>query len=110
MSILIKGMEIPKFCNACPMNMYEGQDGYLCRVLPGIKYYDELKPWKKKRKDCPLIEVPDSHGDLIDRDALIDAMFENLVEKTMIFGGQYVYTKTEIENAPTIIPASKGET
>ena len=60
MSIIIKGMEMPKDCNKCPMTV----DGY-CRIIgyPNgnaiIKRYKPL--W------CPLVEVPTPHGDLIDR-------------------------------------------
>lgn len=65
-------------------------------------------PKGMKQDDCPLIEVPDGHGRLIDADALMKC--DNLFGKMMMFGGQYVYTEQEIENAPTIIPADKEET
>ena len=47
--------------------------------------------------DCPLIEVPEPHGRLIDADALI-----NDHQRTWT-----TYDLQRIANAPTIIPASE---
>ena len=52
MSLLIRGMEMPKNCFICPFKNLE-----IC---------DE---------DCPLVEVP-PHGDLIDRMALLESIKE----------------------------------
>ena len=68
MSVLIKGMEMPMVCRTCQF--------LLC-----INHYDELGVCGRTRKDvtqikdkrdedCPLIEIPSEHGDLIDRDTL----------------------------------------
>lgn len=54
------------------------------------------------------VPVP-PHGRLIDADAL--PIYDKPIGKMMMFGGEYVYTQTAIDNAPTIIPADKeGET
>ena len=60
-------------------------------------------------KDVPTahaVELP-PHGDLIDRDALIKS--DRMVGKLMMYGGEYVYTQTEIDRAPAIIPADYEE-
>ena len=74
MSVVVKGMKIPKCCLDCPMNYY-------------LFYCEAVTPWKIitdktgtkiddngiyiTRPDwCPLVELPEKHGDLIDRDAL----------------------------------------
>ena len=128
MSILIKGMEMPKNCNECPMHFYEGQGICSCRVLSAIEDDEVLKPWKKKRKDCPLIEIP-PHGDLIDRDAFLaerrHLYCENCSRRKGMKNGKmkFVYdiggapcsacgygdVLDDIEDAPTIIPAEEGE-
>lgn len=69
MSILIKGMEMPMNCIVCPM-----QFGGMCyvqppeidepRVAPTVDQCVSRASW------CPLIEIPDGHGRLIDADAL----------------------------------------
>ena len=90
MSILIKGMDMPK-------------DGvYWCEIgvageIATITIHGEA------RKSFHLVSVP-THGDLIDRDKF---------RKTMFIGDQCLYSWDEIEDAidfaPTIIPASEGE-
>lgn len=96
MSILIKGMEMPKDCNKCPMTV----DGY-CRIIgyPNgdaiIKRYKPL--W------CPLVEVP-KHGRLIDADAL-ETEWEVLDEDGCV--EMEYYSIEAIENAPTIIEAEE---
>lgn len=93
MSILIKGMEMP-------------QDGvYWCEIgvageIATITFHGE------DRKSFHLASIP-PHGRLIDADAF--AMSDRMVGKFMMFGGEYVYTQSEIDNAPTIIPAEEGE-
>ena len=63
MSILIKGMEMPPFCDTdCP--------GIYFRACP-IKELGEALMYRyeeKRHPDCPLIEIP-PHGRLIDADA-----------------------------------------
>ena len=108
MGVYIKGMEMPKNCNECPMHFYEGQGICSCRVLSAIEDDEVLKPWKKKRKDCPLIEIP-PHGRLIDADAL-DKTIEFIGEaEAQIYGSQNwrfaMKCRQALENAPTIIEA-----
>ena len=59
MSIVVKGMEIPKNCTLCDsigLNVAIG-----CPVMTGIN---------GRATDCPLVELPEKHGRLIDADAL----------------------------------------
>ena len=62
---------------------------------------------RNDRRVCPLVELP-PHGRLIDADAL--AMSDRMVGKLMMFGGEYVYTQSEIDNSPTIIEAEGEKT
>lgn len=109
MSVLIKGMKMPKNCNECPLCFYEGQAIYCCRALPAIEDGEILKPWKNKRKDCPLVEIEVPHGRLIDADAL-----EQDAQKRMLICNQndnqfqkpYEVMRA-IALAPTIIPAEE---
>ena len=71
MSILIKGMEMPKNCMLCSFCVEEADpaNGEMCMVTGTL-----MPPCTRERLDnCPLIPVPD-HGDLIERDVLIEAM------------------------------------
>ena len=73
MSVLIRGMEMPKSCKECQVSFGYGNDVY-CPFLfePCDAIEDELM-WKEcpkegKLADCPLVEIP-PHGRLIDADA-----------------------------------------
>ena len=69
MSVLIKGMEMPKNCIECRFRQYEycdlqRQDVYAVNIMD---YALSLE----RHPSCPLIEIPTPHGDLVDRDAMI---------------------------------------
>ena len=74
MDILIKNMEMPKSCYSevysengfCPFHCFDYHGGSHC-TISACKCFKTRRP-----KDCPLIPVPE-HGDLIDRDALLDS-------------------------------------
>lgn len=90
MSILIKGMEMPKDCWQCPF------EKCVLRVLVD------------RHPDCPLVEVPTPHGRLIDADVLnTDDMIESWVNGDLY---RHEWCIDEwINNAPTIIEAEEGE-
>ena len=75
MSILIKGMRMPENCLKCPM-----QFGGMCYVMPDDVDESRVAPtvedaWKQRKPDwCPLVEIPEPHGRLIDADALKETL------------------------------------
>ena len=107
MSILIKGMRMPENCIKCPM-----QFGGMCYVMPAEVDESRVAPtveaaWKQGKPDwCPLVEIPEPHGDLIDRDALEADICPD-------WNGLYVpdnaYSEKLIRNAPTIIGEEGSE-
>ena len=62
MSILIKGMEMPKNCAECGVEWCERWKGL---IIAGMSIA------KSRPSNCPFIEVPTPHGRLIDADKLI---------------------------------------
>lgn len=64
MSILIKGMEMPKSCKDCPCHKfaYDNWDRpyNYCGVTGGVTLVN-----------CPLVEIPTPHGRLIDENELL---------------------------------------
>lgn len=105
MSVLIKGMEMPKSCGYCPLK-YCTMEGDECMFNARFTVY------QKRPDDCPLIPVPD-HGELIDRDELmkfpirIDHYDKEHGDKHFVLGIESVMEY--IEYAPTIIPTEEGE-
>lgn len=74
MSVMIKGMEMPKSCykfidgepKYCPF--LDADDDCVILLKKGI--YTETT-WEDQYSKCPLVELPTPHGRLIDADALI---------------------------------------
>lgn len=93
MGVYIKGMEMPKKCSECPFWTITS-----CTAT------------FQGKKSCPLIEVPEPHGRLIDADELIDLLKEVGFGERSIFeiiAGSAVLAA--IDEAPTIIPSSEEE-
>ena len=92
MSVLIKGVELPKSCYECFLCDDECFGSYKCGLV---------KEWgsaESRASDCPIVEIP-PHGRLIDADALKPG-----------FIGSYAYTnwsRYAVINAPTIIEAEE---
>lgn len=76
-----RDVKFPKACEQC--HFY---DGLLCCVMDTYVHDPE-----NKHEECPLIEIPDNHGRLIDADALANS----------ITGAIY---RSDLRDAPTIIP------
>lgn len=88
MSVLIKGMEMPNNCGACPLRLA------WCRE----RIYMVTRPER-----CPLVPVP-PHGRLIDADEFLDRAIG-----TKCFRGDYALMLEElVGESTTIIPAEEG--
>lgn len=102
MSVLIKGMKMPKNCFRCP---FGDEFGKCCVNL-------ELED---VTHGCPLVKLPD-HGDLIDRNMLLGGFADwYLQESPMYLGDNKEVAETigdamkAIEAAPVVIPAERRE-
>lgn len=62
MSVLIKGMKMPKYCGECDIEWCTRWKKLIVAGMPIAK---------SRPSDCPLIELP-PHGDLISREQLVD--------------------------------------
>ena len=103
MSVLIKGMEMPKTCEYCDLCTSDGDciatgGDSLWDVLPeGAEYF----PAGWKYEGCPLVEVPAPHGRLIDADALDYKLGASDAD---------IYVRCTLEeDAPTVIEAEVTE-
>lgn len=69
MSILIKGMEMPKRCLDCPFMVSRDNDDCILQT----EVENELaRTWEELKASCPLVEIPTPHGRLGDLDELIN--------------------------------------
>lgn len=74
MSVLIKGMEMPSECRNCRMSVYHGNTGKTWCTPADAILADGYRPvpFDGRPDWCPLVEIKTPHGDLIDRQKLIE--------------------------------------
>lgn len=111
MGVYVKNMTFPKSCSVCD---FKSVMGY-CRRMPPEFYgctRDEGRPdW------CPLVEVREPHGDLIDRDILKKSVLKwlphdpcGVEERERPFETDIcVSMMMEIEEQPVVIEGERGE-
>ena len=100
MSVLIKGVAMPKSCQECAMNCLRGFNGS-----------DFLA--NKRADGCQLVEIKTPHGRLIDVDLVVALLFEEANKHTIIGDmnrqimglGEVI---SMLEKAPTLIEAEGG--
>lgn len=93
--IVIRGMEMPRFCCECPLKESVYDVGYIC--LPR-KEPIKVNLCKGRDDACPLVPLPEGHGRLGDLDALQDEFKKFHDGKRSML----------IDTAPTIVPAEGG--
>lgn len=93
MDLLIKGMNMPNDCCECPCSCsYDPwTEPTICKAL-----FEEPEISDEGRlSECPLVEIPTPHGDLIDRDYLLN-------HSKVLFNDTVINQQTVI-NAPAVI-------
>ena len=123
MSVLIKGMEMPKNCDSCRIMVLEDTN-CVPELFCGCPIVFMAHPQGEDHRPdyCPLVEVPTPHGRLIDADALMNE-FEKAQRTMAQHGREYACSfmsssqelSTEwycvedmLDNSPTIVE-SEGE-
>ena len=67
MSVIVKGMEMPSGCQSCD---FSDDETRFCKAAK------EYIPMLGKPEFCPLVELPEKHGRLIDRKELEKAILK----------------------------------
>lgn len=103
MSILIKGIGMPETCDDCQFHRYHSRGEYVCVATP-MFYPMNLANSKGIRKDwCPLVELPEKHGRLIDADKLKEEFPKDTDWEYPVNTNQYVCET--IDEAKTVVEA-----
>lgn len=108
MSILIKGMEMPRDCPMCPLSHWNRLDEFTgCEVVNGKRFAvttDEGYAQSDTRPIwCPLVEIP-PHGRLIDADET-KRVLGDYFEKVKV---SRRYAESLVDNAiPTVIESEE---
>ena len=110
MSILIKDMEMPKTCWECGGCDDCHESLTFCALIPNGKDLEGVDINKDKPDWCPLVEIPTPHGDLIDRNEVLNAC-EFIGEKPTwdnpYTDDTYGCKSSVIENMKAVIEAEK---
>ena len=98
--VYIKDLGMPQTCFKCKLSRITPSYYAFCSLNEKCYPANETPP-----SDCPLVPVP-PHGDLIDRDAMLDTATIHWSQTT----NESCFPIDEIEDAPTIIPADGKDT
>jgi len=109
MSVLVKGMEIPKNCWECPCDY-----GAFGECVCGLTEKSTREFREKRRDDCPIfLRVPAPHGRLIDASEEIqvqmyDDQHEDFYQEKMTIDDLLSQSWIDAK-APTVIPAEEEQ-
>ena len=108
MSVLIKGMEMPKSCWVCNFCRHfdEPNQGFFCLILEEKVDYESSSLYTKG--NCPLVPVP-PHGRLIDADALLSLLDKCMFPSDMVTTSAVRMATNWIKDAPTIIESEEED-
>lgn len=111
---MIKDMVKPKSCYAvidgktkyCPFVNTDADDDCILLLEKGIW----ALTWEEQYADCPLVELPEKHGRLVDVDELSKAMYHDAFESDTDLQKwdsgcwiRYKMFENNRDNAPTVI-------
>lgn len=103
MSILIKGGKMPKNCDKCFLSSSMGLRCDAANKSLATDTYPKRPSW------CPLVEVPEPHGRLIDADeleAILSGLGDRAYRRTK---GTIMDAQKFLNNAPTLIEAEEQD-
>ena len=103
MSVIIKGMKMPKSCDSCDLIQFddEGLEAH-CPLSPYYRWCGT--PPDYRPEGCPLVEVPTPHGKVIDGDKLMQWIEHVYGDKDII-----KFITDDIKRQPTIVEAEVSE-
>lgn len=70
MSVLIKGMDMPKCCDDCPLGSWTDASYFHCSLME----FEYIILHGETLENCPLVSVPTPHGRLVDADEITKDM------------------------------------
>jgi len=119
MSVLIKGMAMPKegTCNFCPLAHYHSADDvWMCHGcfvdMDGDEVFAPIDVGadgtRIRLPQCPLVEVPVPHGTLIDKEKALSEWCNKKYKPKPDYKCNYTFYLT-LYYAPTVIEAEGEE-
>ena len=105
MALIIKA-DMPTCCDKCFFNLRCPAYARQVQKIWESKHEQVFDVFGEMRlTDCPLVEIPNEHGELIDRDFLLK--YAVRLERK---DGCDLIPVSELENAPTVVEATEAQT
>ena len=109
MAIYIKGVEMPKHCIDCPFMVSRDNDD--C-VLQSDEANEKFDSWDDMKSSCPLIEVKEPRGKLVDSDMLYASIAKDTYLLTdesdsRDYGMFLIDIRKKVDKATTVIEKNK---
>lgn len=105
MSVIVKGMEMPQKCGQC--KLFHAEHPTHCMAVEGHRTVGA--PYGMPRPDwCPLVEVKEPHGDLADKDKLMQEFMDSDLDHLQRDDWKEVIQI--VADADTVIEAEGSET
>lgn len=102
MSVIIKNMEMPQKCGQC--KLYHAEYPMYCMAVEGHRTVGA--PYGMQRPDwCPLVEVKEPHGDLVNKDKLMQDVMDSDLDHLQRDDWKEVIQI--VADAPTVIEGSE---
>lgn len=102
MSVLVKGMKMPRDCKHCKIAFYDEVYGTICPFI-GIAFEVDAK----RQKTCPLVEVPTPHGRLNDADYLKEHIIACATNGRPLHNMELSELLEAIDDVPAVIEAEQ---
>lgn len=102
MSVLIKDMRMSENCDVCRFGDWSNLHQTACCKMKDYQpcFSDYSTEYRTQRSEiCPLVEIPEKHGRLIDFDALIEKYWD---------GNSMMITEWDLKDIKAVIEA-EGE-
>lgn len=105
--VLVKGMRMPKNCSCCDMCcLSDDKQNFFCTRQIGKLFHWTLAD--QRQEGCPLVELPENHGRIVDLDRVLGWLVN---EKRVFSMKTSAIVVKALKSAPTILEASnKTET
>ena len=103
MSVLVKGMEMPENCFECPCCRHDSIDGIKaeqCNLTLDVFGVNNTERWIGRGQNCPLTEVKEPHGNLVDLDQMVNDYWDS---HSMVIGHK------ELDEIEVVIEAEGRE-
>lgn len=100
--IVIRNWKMWESCDDCPIYI----DCELCQHIDGYKMLDG------RPNNCPVIVLPDGHGDLIDKDEAMNAILDEPTDEhyqTMRMYCTPSWFADVVNEVSAVVPAEKGK-